>query len=159
MSKARITTTRKTGEKMAIVGFEDLTGTVETLVFPRTFQKYSTLVAVDSMVFITGRLNLREEEPKLVADEIIPLEEVKSKFTKAVTVRLKTPGLEKPLLGDLKDILSRHRGKVPVLLSFQEPTGRMVNVSVGRNYSVKLDGILVDEIEALCGSGSVRLKT
>ena len=43
MSKARITTTRKTGEKMAIVGLEDLTGTVETLVFPRTFQKYSNL--------------------------------------------------------------------------------------------------------------------
>ena len=159
MSKVKVTTTRKTGEKMAIVNLEDLTGTVGTLVFPRAFQKFSNLVRVDSMVFITGRLNLREEEPKLVADEIIPLEEVKSKFTKAMLIRLKTPGLEKSTLGALKSVLSRHKGKVPVLLSFREPDGKMVSVSTGRDYFVKLDGLLLEEIENLCGLGSVGFKT
>ena len=158
MSRAKITTTRRTGEKMAIVKLEDLTGTVETLVFPRTYQKFANLVRVDSMVFITGKINLREDEPKLIAEEIIPLEEVKSKFTKAVLIRLKTPGLEKPLLDNLKNILSRHRGKVPVFLSFQEPDGRKINVSAGRDCAVKMDDILLDEIENLCGTGSVGCK-
>ena len=159
MSRAKITTTRRTGEKMAIVRLEDLTGTVETLVFPRTYQKFANLVRVDSMVFITGKINLREDEPKLIAEEIIPLEEVKSKFTKAVLIRLKTPGLEKPLLDNLKNILSRHHGKVPVFLSFQEPDGRRINMSAGRGCTVKMDDILLDEIENLCGTGSVGFKT
>ncbi|MBL7156669.1 MAG: DNA polymerase III subunit alpha [Candidatus Omnitrophica bacterium] len=159
ISKAKITTTRRTQEKMAIVNLEDLTGTVETLVFPRTFQKFSNLVRVDSMVFITGKLSLRDEEPKLLADEIIPLEEVKSKFTKAILIDLSTPGLEKPVLDTLKDILTRHRGKIPVLLNFQQPTGRKVSISAGKNYAVKLDEVLFEEIENLCGNDSIRFKT
>ena len=144
---------------MAIVGLEDLTGTVETLVFPRSYQKFAGLVRVDSMVFITGKLNLREEEPKLIAEEIIPLEDVKSKFTKAILIKLSTAGLERTQLDDLKDILSRHRGKIPVLLNFQKPDGRSVSMSAGRSYTVKMDDILLEEIESLCGSGSVGFKT
>ena len=159
ISKAKLTTTRRTGEKMAIINLEDLTGSVETLVFPRVFQKFSNLIRVDSMVFITGRLSLREDEPKLLADEIIPLEEVKSKFTKAILINLSTPGLEKPVLDNLKNILTRHRGKIPVVLNFQEPTGKKISISAGRSYFVKLDDVLLEEIENLCGNGSVRFKT
>ena len=159
ISKAKITTTRRTGEKMAIISLEDLTGTVETLVFPRTFQKFSNLIAVDSMVFITGKMNLREEEPKLLADEVIPLEEVKSKFTKSILISLSTPGLEKELLDNLKSVLARHRGSIPVMLSFQQPTGKRVSISTGRNYSVKLDDVLLEELEAICGGGSIKFRT
>ena len=159
ISKAKITTTRKTREKMAIVSLEDLTGTVETLVFPRAFGKFASLVRVDAMVFITGKLSLREDEPKLLTDEIIPLEEVKSRFTKAVLIRLNTPGLDKNTLGSLKSILAKHRGKIPVFLNFQEPSGKRISVSTGRNYTVKPNDGLLDEIENLCGSGSVGFKT
>ena len=159
INKTKFTTTRRTGEKMAIVSFEDLTGTVGTLVFPRTFQKFSNLVRVDSMVFITGKLNLREEEPKLIAEEIIPLEEVKAKFTKALLIKLQTTGLEKSMLDGLKDIFSKHRGKVPVLFSFKEANGKRVSMSAGKNFSIKPDDHLVEEIENLCGSESVGFKT
>ncbi|UCD55813.1 MAG: DNA polymerase III subunit alpha [Candidatus Omnitrophota bacterium] len=159
ISKAKITTTRRTKEKMAIVNLEDLTATVETLIFPRVFQKFSSLVRVDSMVFITGRINLREQDAKLIAEEIIPLEDVKAKFTKAVLIRLSTPGLDRPLLDSLKNVLSRHRGKVPVLLNFQQPGGKRISVSVGRNYSITPDNFFLEEIETLCGAGSVGFKT
>ncbi|MCQ9206829.1 MAG: DNA polymerase III subunit alpha [Omnitrophica bacterium] len=159
ISKAKITVTRRTKEKMAIVSMEDLTGTVQVLVFPRTFQKFSGLIKVDTMVYITGKLNLREEEPKLFAEEIISLEDVKAKFTKAILIRLSTPGLDKSLLESLKSILSRHRGNIPVLLNFQEPTGKRVSISAGRNYAVAPDDILFEEIENLCGNGSIGLRT
>lgn len=159
INKAKITTTRRTGEKMAIVTLEDLTGTVETLVFPRVFQKFSSLIKVDSMVFITGRLNLREDEPKLLPNEIIPLEEVKSKFTKALAINFSTPGLETTVLDRLKTVLARHRGNIPVFLSFQESDGKKISMSTGRPYAVKMDDLLVEEIENLCGSGTVKLKT
>ncbi|MFH1593638.1 MAG: DNA polymerase III subunit alpha [Candidatus Omnitrophota bacterium] len=159
LSKVKNTVTRKAGEKMAIVSLEDLTGSVETLIFPRTFAKFSSLVRVDSMIFITGRINLREDEPKLIAEDIFPLEEVKSKFTKAILIKLSTPGLEKSFLSGLKDILVRHKGKVPVLLSFQGASGKRVNMSAGRNYTVAMDDLLVEELENLCGSDCVGFKT
>jgi len=159
ISKAKMTTTRKTGEKMAIITLEDLSGSMEALIFPRVFQKFSALLKVDSMVFITGRLSMRDDEPKLLADEIIPLEEVKSRLTKAILIKFSTPGLEKQLLTDLKSILARHRGKIPVLLNFEEPSGKRVSISAGRNYGVKVDNLLVNEIENLCGSESVRFRT
>ena len=158
ISKAKLTNTRKTGERMAIVTLEDLTGSVETLVFPRTFQKFSNFIKVDEMIFVNGKINLREEEPKLIAEEIIPLEDIKAKLTKAISIRLSTPGLEKTMLSELRGILSRHRGRVPVLLSFKEASGKRINVSTGRNYQVKLDNILLKEIENLCGTGCVAFK-
>jgi len=159
ISKAKFTITRRTKEKMAIINLEDLTGTVETLVFPRVFEKFSNLIKVDQMVFIKGKLSLREDEPKLLPDEVIPLEGVTTKFTKAILINLATPGLDKPLLGNLKNILSRHRGKVPVFLSFENPNGKTVNVSAGRGYTVKLGDHFFEEVESLCGNGSVRFKT
>jgi len=159
ISKAKLTVTRSKGEKMAIVSLEDLTGSVETLVFPRVFQKFSNLVRVDSMVYITGRLNLREDEPKLLAEEIIPLEEVKSKFTKAIAINISTTGLEKEVLDNLKMIFTRHKGKTPVLLQFQQPAGKKISITAGRDYTVEVDDTLLEEIEALCGNGSVRFKT
>ncbi|MFH1380813.1 MAG: hypothetical protein ABIH57_01390, partial [Candidatus Omnitrophota bacterium] len=101
----------------------------------------------------------REEEPKLLAEEIIPLEEVKSKFTKAILIKLATPGLEKSTLDELKNILTRHKGKVPVMINFQEPSGRRTSISTGRDYTVKPDGTLLNEIENLCGTGSIRIRT
>ena len=159
ISKVKITVTRRTKEKMAIINLEDTTGTVETLIFPKVYQKFSELIKVDSMVFITGRINLREDEPKLLPDEIIHLESVKSRFTKAMLINLSTPGLDKLQLDSLKNILTKHRGKIPVFLNFEQPTGKVVSVSTGRNYAVKPDDSLIEELESLCGNGAIKLKT
>src|SRR3990167_6523063 len=84
ISKAKFTTTRKTNEKMAIVTLEDLNGVVDCLVFPSTFAKCGGLIKQDAIIFIKGRVSLREEEPKIVASEIVTLDSVRAKYTKAV---------------------------------------------------------------------------
>ena len=159
ISKAKITVTRRTKEKMAIVTLEDLTGAVEVIVFPKTYQKFTDLVKVDSMVFMTGKISLREEDPKLLPDEIIPLEGVKSKYTKAMLINLATPGLDKVTLEGLKNVLTRHKGKIPVFLNFAQPTGKTVSICAGKKYTVKADDHLIEELEGLCGNGTVKFKT
>ncbi len=68
----------KKGDYMAFVTMEDLTGQIECLVFPRVFEKYQPLLQEDSIVVITGRLSVREEEsPKLLAETITRLEDWK----------------------------------------------------------------------------------
>jgi len=158
MNKVKLTVTKKTGEKMAIVEFEDLTGTCEVLVFPNTYKNVAVQVRVDNIVFIKGKVSLREEQPKLLASDIILPDDVKGKFTSAVFISLPTPGLDEFLLDNLKNVLGKHHGKVPVMLNFAEPTGRRTRISIGRDFAVRADESMVEEVEALLGSGAVNLQ-
>jgi len=158
ITKVKITVTRKTGEKMAIINFEDLTSSCEILVFPSTYKKVSSIIKIDAIVFIKGRLSLREDEPKLLASEIILPDDIKSRYTRAIFVRLTTPGLDNSILEGLKKKLMKHPGKVPVYLNINNPDGRMVRISVGRNLSVRADDDMLEDIESVAGKGSVSFK-
>ncbi|MFA5146009.1 MAG: DNA polymerase III subunit alpha [Candidatus Omnitrophota bacterium] len=159
ISKVKFTVTRKTNEKMAIVTLEDLSGTVEVLVFPSTFAKWGNLVKQDGMVFMKGRLNMREEEPKLIASEISTLESVKAKYTKALLIELVTAGLEKHSLDNLKKVLSRYPGVIPVYLSFRKPDGKKTLLSVGKMLTVEPHEGLVKDIEKIFGRDVVSFRT
>ena len=156
--KAKFTTTRKTNEKMAIVTLEDLHGTVEVLVFPSTFSKAASLIKQDAIVFIKGRLTMREEDPKIVANEVAALDSVRMKYTKAVVVKLVTAGLEAVTLDKLKRVLSRYPGKVPVYLNFAGPDGKGTLISIGRNFAVEPHEGLVRDIEKIFGADVVTFK-
>ncbi len=159
ISKVKFTVTRKTNEKMAIMTLEDLSGDVEVLVFPSTFSKAAALVKQDAMVFVKGRLNLREEEPKIVANEISTLDSVRSKYTKALLIELVMAGLEKTALDNLKKVLSRYPGSVPVYLNFLKPDGKRTLLSVGKALTVEPHEGLVRDIEKIFGRDVVNFKT
>ncbi len=158
ISKAKFTTTRKTNEKMAIITLEDLNGVVDVLVFPSTFVKSGSLIRPDAIVFVNGRVNLREEEPKIIANEIVTVDSVRAKYTKAIMVNVVTAGLEKNSLGNLKKILSRYPGRVPVYLNFVKPDGGRTTVATGRNLSVEPHEGLVRDIEKILGRDVVNFK-
>ena len=70
--------TRK-GELMGFLTLEDLTGQVEGLVFPRTYEKISQDMNPDTVVLCAGRLSIREDEaPKLIVESIEPLRDAKT---------------------------------------------------------------------------------
>ncbi|MGN0794201.1 MAG: DNA polymerase III subunit alpha [Aristaeellaceae bacterium] len=65
----------KKGAYMGFVTLEDLTGQIECLVFPKTYEKYQGMMAPDDLVVLCGKLSIREEEaPKLLVDRLVPLE-------------------------------------------------------------------------------------
>lgn len=68
----KISTTKK-GDTMATCQFEDLTGSIEMLVFPKTFVRYREMIEKDAIVLVKGRYLAQDENPKLSADEILPL--------------------------------------------------------------------------------------
>ena len=70
ISNKRIQTTKR-NEIMAFLEIEDLYGTMEVVVFPRTLQQYNTIVNEENIVYIKGRLSIQEEEnAKIIAQEI-----------------------------------------------------------------------------------------
>lgn len=65
--------TTKRGDTMATCQFEDLTGSIDVLVFPKTFVRYREMIQKDAMVLIKGRYMAQDDNPKVSADEILPL--------------------------------------------------------------------------------------
>ena len=90
----------KKGAYMGFITLEDLTGQIECLVFPKVYERYQAMMAVDDLVVLCGKLSIREEEaPKLLVDRLVPLdmwEEEKNKPQEErrpprVTVRDRVP--------------------------------------------------------------------
>ncbi|MBQ9156538.1 MAG: DNA polymerase III subunit alpha [Eubacterium sp.] len=70
----------KTNQNMAFVTIEDMYGTLEILVFPKIYQQCRDKLAVDKAVYVTGRATVSEESGKLIADRLIPMDEVGREF-------------------------------------------------------------------------------
>jgi len=159
INKAKITVTKKSGEKMAIVKLEDLNGMAEVLVFPNTFQKIGGLIKPDAIVFFKGRISLREDEPRLITSDVIPIEDVKEKFTKSVNIDLFSAGLENKDLDSVKGILSKYPGQIPVYLNIATPEEKRIRILAGSGLKVQPADTLIGELEKLLGEGVVNLSS
>ena len=158
-NKVKLTTTKKTGERMAIARLEDLSGIVEVLVFPRTYNTIGKYIKADNMILLKARISLREEEPKLIAEDAFPLEEVQDKMTKAISINLATTGLNKKTLESLKLALSSHKGSIPIYLYFKTPEDKRVALAMGKDFNVQPSIELIDELEELLGEGTVSVQS
>ena len=64
----------KSGNMMAFIQLEDLYGVTEVLVFPKVYDRVSSLLTQDNAVVLTGKLSVREDEDtKLLLDSVMPL--------------------------------------------------------------------------------------
>jgi len=82
----------KKGAYMGFITLEDLTGQIECLVFPKVYEKYQAMMAVDDLVVLTGKLSVREDEsPKLLVDQLIPLDSWTEESRPAEEPRSRTP--------------------------------------------------------------------
>ncbi|HEX3031081.1 MAG TPA: DNA polymerase III subunit alpha, partial [Bacillota bacterium] len=66
------------GEEMMFATIEDLTGSLEVVVFPKVYKKAGSLLSQDQPLAIRGKLSIQEEQVKVLADEITLLANVRT---------------------------------------------------------------------------------
>lgn len=67
----------KTSQTMAILQVEDLVGSVEVLVFPRTYERFRACCGKDERIFVSGRVSLEDNKnAKLLADRMCRFQDV-----------------------------------------------------------------------------------
>jgi DNA polymerase-3 subunit alpha len=69
----------RAGKMMLAATIEDLTGSLEVLVFPRTYDETSSHWADEAPVIVTGKLDFRDDQPQLLCETVQPLEEMTEK--------------------------------------------------------------------------------
>jgi DNA polymerase-3 subunit alpha len=68
-------TTTKSGAAMAFLTLEDLTGSGEVIVFPKTYEQANLALRRDAIIVVRGRLDVADQQVKILADAVIPLDE------------------------------------------------------------------------------------
>jgi DNA polymerase-3 subunit alpha len=106
--------TTKKGERMAFIEIEDLDGAVEATVFADLYVIHKELLQSGDPIVLIGTREGEGETPKLLAQDIVRIEETPRKFGRNVTIRFSTPGVDAEKIKALRKILIRHRGQIPV---------------------------------------------
>jgi DNA polymerase-3 subunit alpha len=106
---------RSAGQKMAVITFEDVTGTAEIVVFSDGYARYGHLIEADKIVFLLGRIDLSRGEPQVVAERIVPIDGIpllpgRLRLT-VQGVRLNGTGAA--ALKSLAQIIGEHRAPIP----------------------------------------------
>jgi DNA polymerase-3 subunit alpha len=148
----------KKGDRMASFFLEDLEGSVETLVFPEAYKKAAGRLADDQVVLVKARAEVQDDgRAKLLASEVLPLEQAKLSDARFVTIRVPVLAWDRGKGERLRDILGAHRGDCPVTLELVRPGSWEVALVPSAYYRVRPDAALRDEVEALLGPGALVL--
>ena len=144
--------TTRSNSQMAFLTLEDLYGSVDVLVFPKIYEKFSPIMTVDSIVFLTGRVSLREDEaPKLLCERIVPYEEF---IARPQTLYLKLERGKEGLWDEAKGVLTAHRGETPVKVYFEQLNQVR---SVSRDLFCTVNDALLADLIKIFGKNCVKV--
>ncbi len=138
IASLRKVTTKASGQPMAFFTLEDLTGSIEIVAFPKVYEEASTVIYEDSIVLVQGRLELREDEIKLIANAILPFSQ------DAVIIPIDADNISKGGLQKLKRKLQSNSGGIPVFIRIATPAGAAV-LSVAPELWVSNSGKIATE--------------
>ena len=139
----------KKGELMATFVPEDLAAAIEAWVFPRTMQEYGALLADDAVVCVKGRMDTREDQPKLVCMEVRLLDLVPD-GPRPMEIKLPLGALTGSVMAKLKGLLLDHPGDSPVLLHAGDTVLRLTE-----EFTVDARNGLLAELRVLLGPEAV----
>jgi DNA polymerase-3 subunit alpha len=135
----------KRGDLMATFLLEDLVSNIDVWVFPRTMTEVGHLLADDVVVCVKGRLDLREEQPKLICMEI-KRPELSPDGVGPLHLTLPLHALTDERVESLKLLLTEYPGPSPVLLHVGAKCVRLAS-----QFSVDTTRGLLSELKVLLG--------
>jgi len=127
----------KKGEPMAILQIEDLTAQSEAVVFPKYYERISSLLQVDSRLIIWGKIEQKDDKRQFIVEDAEQVETVQLVMLELTSQQ--TADIQE--LNRIRTILKEHSGdrekaKVPVIGIIQALNSRQA-VLLGRQFWVQ----------------------
>jgi DNA polymerase-3 subunit alpha len=152
VSGVNIKSTRN-NDIMAFVTIEDMIGSIELLVFPKIYQKYSKFIVEDNIVLVKGRISVKEEEqPKIIVDSIEPLKKLSTEVKK-LYLRL-DDSTWRNKFEELKPILLQHRGICPIYVFLPQSRKKLM---AAREMWVDISDELLNKLKEKIGEDNVKM--
>ena len=141
----------KNGDPMLFFQLEDLQGAVECIAFPKTVHDYGPFIVEDAVLVISGSLDHRGDDVKVVSREIKELE-----IRDDSNVRLSAPAtrLTPEVVNRLKSILKNHPGSASVFLHMTD-NGDTKVLKLSNAHKVEPRSALFAELKELLGPRAI----
>ena len=123
VSEAKVILTKK-GDKMAFVQFEDLSGKIECLFFPKVYAECAELLGSGEPLILSGFVNLAEDPKKFFPNKISLLQNESEERVTSVRLNLPVERLNNYSLNEIKKVLLSYRGSVPIHFVFELGDGK-----------------------------------
>ena len=141
--------TRK-GDLMAVFALEDLSTSIEVMVFPKTMSEQGHRLEDDAVVVVRGRVDKRDDTPKFIAQTIDPVE-VTEGNSEPLRLRVPLRIMSQDTVDKLKTMFAEHPGESPVFLHLGD---RQV-LRLSEQWRVDPSRGLLGQISTVLGPGAV----
>lgn len=137
---------------MAFLKLEDLTGTIEVIVFPKALDRLRHIIKEDTLVKLKGRVSIKEDElPKVICENIEGLEKVNGN---KLYIRVKDRVAIREANNDIKKIIGDCVGNTPIYLFDAE---RRQNYRLSKDKWINEDDEVIENLKSHFGEENVKL--
>jgi len=127
--------TKKENKPFAVVILEDLTASLEVMIWSETFTKSQAHLVQGNVVSMTGQLDRREESPRLRANEIKPVKKP-APTEKPVVLSFERDRTTEGDLLEVRDVVQRFPGSRRLEFRFIDAEGRRLRMLAGNEFRV-----------------------
>ena len=136
---------------MAFITVEDLFGTVEVIIFPRDYEKYSRYLNEDEKVFVVGHANVEEDKNgKLICEKIYSFDDTKRELWLQFATKEAFEEKEK----ELYSLLYGSDGNDEIVIYIASPRAMK---RLGQNYNIHINLELVGNLTEFLGEKNVKI--
>jgi DNA polymerase-3 subunit alpha len=134
---------------------EDFTGSAECVMWPDDFVRCKDLAVEDQICFVAATVERTREEPGLVVNRILTVEQAQRERTTGVIVDLSLDQHEPRHLEAVAAVLQRNRGTCPVFLVVRDGAGKRLRLKAGDDFRINPATLPKGELEMILGPGRV----
>lgn len=141
----------KTNKAMAFITVEDLVGTVEVIIFPRDYEKYSRYLEVDAKVFVEGRASVEEDRNgKIICERVYSFDDAK----RELWLQFETVDAFEAKEEELYELMRDSDGDVEVVI-YISAAKVMKRLPASRNIALNKE--LLDRLGVFLGGNNLKV--
>ena len=152
MVSAKTVKYTRDNKTMAFVTIEDLTGSVEVIVFPRDYERNQRFLENDGKVYVVGRATVEEEQNgKIICEKIVPFDDLEREIWLQFESKEDYLSKEKSLL----QLLSDSDGMDEVIIYLKQEKQKK---SLGKNQTILGNAQMIEKLRLFVGEKNVGVK-
>ncbi|WLE95787.1 MAG: hypothetical protein QTN59_14005 [Candidatus Electrothrix communis] len=143
---------------MAFTVLEDMSSSVEVIVFPETFSRCSHYLGKDEPLIVLGTVQQGERGAKIIAEDIYSLDKAVEQFTEQASIRLPADRIGRNQLIELKELIYQFHGSAPIKLTLHFDGRGEVDILPMKDITVRPCSDFFQKVKASFGPGCLSVQ-
>ena len=152
----------KKNDPWTIITLEGLRIKSEIFVFSKLYEIKKTLLEENNIIFVEGKFSNRQTEEdkiyKIIADDIVPISELRNKFSDSVNIKISQNQVAPNLIESIKSIIKTNTvGHCKIIFHFDMGKGYVQRV-ISKDLKIKPSPDLISDLRKLVGSENIWIR-